>query len=268
MKQVFGSLVSILFFSILLYFGLKMLEIQIGTLIDWSVGVASLMWLIVVLTVPWDAYFRAKEVLDDAKISKRKDILVIEESLAYVRKVAKRSLVVAICLHFFTAILLYWVAASGISAVGYFSALAAVLLTFLRPAVRYYEYLQQHLATIRQEFRYPREDLSELLGKVDAMGYQIADLQNMLSDEKEVHSWKKEVDKKQIELAEKLEKLAEELKTLSEKNKLEHKDILAKISEVAQQIRQETQVKVDKITADSQILDSVRTLANFVKQIR
>ncbi|GAB4328486.1 MAG: hypothetical protein OHK0038_02320 [Flammeovirgaceae bacterium] len=268
MKHLFGFLSVALVVSLLLYGGLKLLEIEIGTLLDWFVGISSFLWLIVICTVPWDAHFRAREVLDDAKISKRKDILVIEESLDYVKKVAKRSLVVAISLHIISALGLYYVAASGVSVVGYFSAGAAVLLTFLRPSVRYYEYLQQHLATIRQEFRYPREDLRELLSKVDSLLVKVENIENTLSTEENKTSWRKEVNQHISKLYEDLEKLD---KTVAQnKENAEQKRLSAeqKLLDEVNKVRQESKANLDKLTTDSKILDSVRELANFVKQLK
>ncbi len=61
-----------------------------------------------------------------------------------------------------SAIALYILAATEISAVGYISPGAALLLTLLRPAISFYEYLYTRLRMIRQAFTYPREDILEL----------------------------------------------------------------------------------------------------------
>jgi hypothetical protein len=268
MKHLFGFLSVALVLSLLVYGGLRLLEIEIGTLLDWFVGVSSFLWLIVICTVPWDAHFRAKEVLDDAKISKRKDILVIEESLEYVKKVAKRSLIIAISLHIITAIGLYYVAASGVSVVGYFSAGAAVLLTFLRPSVRYFEYLQQHLATIQQEFRYPREDLRELLSKVDTLLMKVETIENTLSTDEDKTSWRKDVTKDISTLYEDLEKLNKTVEQNKEKAEQKRSSTEQKLLEEVNKVRQESKANLDKLTTDSKILDSVRELASFVKQLK
>ena len=71
-------------------------------------------------------------------------------------------MIIAIVLHILSAIGLYTLAITGISAVGYISSGAALLLTGLRPAISAYEYLYKRLTTIGQELTYPREDIVEL----------------------------------------------------------------------------------------------------------
>jgi hypothetical protein len=134
---------------------LQWLHIPAGSLIDWVIGAASFWWLLVIVTVPWNVHFQAKEVLAEAAVSVEKGTEVDEKQLKYVGNLANRSFWVAIALHVFSAVGLYTLAATGISAVGYISSGAALLLTALRPAVRTYEYLAARLAMIRQEFTYP-----------------------------------------------------------------------------------------------------------------
>lgn len=257
MKQVFGFLTSALFLVILVYVVLQWLNIEIGTFLDWGVGVASLLWLIVIVTVPWDAHFRASEVLHDAKISQRKELLVIDESLKYVRKISRNSLIIAVLLHIFSAIALYFVAASGISPVGYFSAIAAILLTFLRPSVRFYEFLHNKLRNIQKEFRYPREDLRELLLQFDDIQSRMKCLESQLSDDPEDNSWKKQMIETHEELWKELQKKGV---------KIEETD--TKYAQEIQRLRTESQQHYDKVASDIKFLDSVREIANFIRELK
>ncbi|TAE00908.1 MAG: hypothetical protein EAZ97_04665 [Bacteroidetes bacterium] len=285
MKNLVQYLTSATILCLLVYGLLKFFEIQAGSMLDWGIGFSSLMWLIVVVTVPWDAYFRAKEVLDDAKISKRKDILVIEESLKEVKNIAKRALIVAISLHIISALGLYYIAASGMSHVGYVAAIAAVLLTFLRPAVNYYEYVKNYLFNIKSEFRYPREDVNELLAKVNEMVYKIENLENLL--EADIHedakkgyvSWRLQLEKKFKEDADSLEKKfksdSQSFEMFKEKLEKTLKKLEDQISkndlkqeQAVQNVREYSKMNLDKLTSDSKILDSVRELASFVKLLK
>lgn len=270
MEKVFSTLAGLIFISLILYFGLSFFSFSIGSPMDWFVGVSTLSWLIIVVTVPWDAHFRAREVLNDAKISKRKDILVIEESLQYVERVAKRSLIIAIILHIVSAVGLYLVAALEISSVGYVGAVAAILLTFLRPAVNYYEYLQGHLANIRQEFRYPREDVQELLAKVTAMEDKMNELDHLLSldNEHKNVSWRQEVEKAHQKFVENIEDLKKKMKENEVKAESQVRKVDEKLEGKIEKVKQDSLVSVEKLTTDSKILDSVREIASFIKQIK
>ncbi len=270
MEKVFSTLIGIISSALVLYFGLSFFSLNIGSPMDWFVGVSALSWLTIVVTVPWNAHFRAKEVLNDAKISKRKDILVIEESLEYVKKVAKRSLIIAIILHIVSAVGLYFIAVLEISSVGYIGAVAAVLLTFLRPSVNYYEYLQRHLANIRQEFRYPREDVQELLTKVSNIEEKMKELDRLLSlDEEHSNvSWRQEVEKAHQKFVENIEEVKKKMKENEVKAESQIRKVDEKLEGKIEKVSQDSLVSVEKLTTDSKILDSVREIASFIKQIK
>lgn len=255
MKTVVQFLVSVVMMVLMVYGILYFCNIETGDLMDWMVGTASFVWLMVIVTVPWNAHFKAKEVLDEAATSKRKEILVIESRLDYVRKVAKRSLYVAIGLHLFSAVVMYIVAIQGVSPVGYYGAVAALLLTFLRPAVRFYEYLYGLLNNIRQEFRFPREDVHEILTQFKQMQSQLALLEATLDPEQT--SWRHEVDNQHRSIKGTLQMLEDKLKQFQ-------KDTAGEF----EIIKLESKQQFDKLVADSQILDSVRVLANFWKEMK
>ncbi|WP_246275794.1 hypothetical protein, partial [Brasilonema bromeliae] len=175
----FGITVLVLLgFSVLQWF-----HIPTGNFLDWVIGGASFWWLLVIVTVPWNVYFQAKEVLAEGSQSTEKGIPVDEKQLEYVKVLARRSLVVALALHLFSAISLYLLAATGISAVGYVSSGAALLLTGLRPAVSAYEYLYARLVMIRQEWKYPREDVVELRFRFNTLEETVKRLEEQLNPE-------------------------------------------------------------------------------------
>ena len=64
MKNVFETLIG-LAILVLIGFGISyFLEIQIGNVNDWLVGIFSFIWLMIITTVPWNAHFKAKEVFN------------------------------------------------------------------------------------------------------------------------------------------------------------------------------------------------------------
>ncbi|MDX2244234.1 MAG: hypothetical protein NW224_26475 [Leptolyngbyaceae cyanobacterium bins.302] len=169
------SLLVLLAFAVLQWF-----HIPAGSFLDWLIGAASFWWLIVIVTVPWNIHFEAKSVLADAAESQRQGIEIDSQQVQYAATIAQRSLWVAIALHLLSAIGLYGLAIAGISAIGYVSSGAALLLTVLRPAIELYRYLATRLGSIRRTFRYPREDVMELRDrlmqlehKVDHLDYQL-----------------------------------------------------------------------------------------------
>ncbi len=72
------------------------LNISAGSLIDWLIGIASFWWLLVIVTIPWNIYFDARETLTEAKVSKEKGLEVAQQQLNYAQKVARWSIFGAI----------------------------------------------------------------------------------------------------------------------------------------------------------------------------
>jgi len=122
------------------------LHLPLGNFIDWLIGASIFIWLIIIVTVPWNVYFQAKSVLDQATISQQRGINVEQDQLPYVRSLQTRSLILALALHLISAIALYVLAASGVGTIGYVGAIAALLLTILRPAISAYEYITSYVS--------------------------------------------------------------------------------------------------------------------------
>lgn len=239
---------------LLLVFGiLQWLQVPAGDFLDWAIAGASFWWLMVIVTVPWNVYFQAKEVLAEAEQSRQKNIAIDEKQLRYVNSLAKRSLPIALGLHLLSAIGLYFLAATGISAVGYISSGAALLLTFLRPAVRGYEYIAQRLYAIKQEFKYPREDAIELRYRVEVIEEALRNLQEQLNPENP-QSWVTRLQRDLEATQQQLTRVGASLEDLRTNNQAQH-----------DQLGKEAQRAIAQLSADAQFLDSVREIIRFFK---
>jgi hypothetical protein len=198
-----------------------------GNFLDWTIGIASFAWLV----APIDA-----------------------QQLSYVRLIAKRGLWIAIGLHGISAIGLYSLAASGISPIGYIGAIAALLLTILRPSVRTYQYLAMRLSLIRNQFRYPREDVIELRGQVNELQSQLMTAQFQLdanNPESIVATQQRELNA----LRQDWQRLASNVETATIDNQTAHA-----------QLSREARQSIAQLSADSQFLDHVREILRFFKE--
>jgi len=76
---------SALAFLILAYLAAMGVALWTGvppqTLLTWGAGGAALLWLIVLVTLPWNLHFRAREVLGELRRSRAAGILVTDEVL-------------------------------------------------------------------------------------------------------------------------------------------------------------------------------------------
>lgn len=239
---------------VLTAFGLlQWLHIPAGNFLDWVIGGASFWWLLVIVTVPWNVHFQAKEVLAEAAQSKEKKIPVDEKQVNYVTVLAKRSLWVAIALHLFSAVGLYTLAATGISTVGYISSGAALLLTILRPAIRAYEYLYARLAMIRQEWKYPREDIVELRDRFSILEQKIQSFEEQLNPEQS-YSLPATQQRFAEETRRDLARIAANLEELRATNQTEH-----------ERLAREARTAIAQLSTDGQFLDHVREIIRFFK---
>ncbi|MEH2434664.1 MAG: hypothetical protein V7K25_10515 [Nostoc sp.] len=239
---------------VLTAFGLlQWLHIPAGNFLDWVIGGASFWWLLVIVTVPWNVHFQAKEVLAEAAQSKEKKIPVDEKQVNYVTVLAKRSLWVAIALHLFSAVGLYTLATTGISTVGYISSGAALLLTILRPAIRAYEYLYARLAMIRQEWKYPREDIVELRDRFSILEQKIQSFEEQLNPEQS-YSLPATQQRFAEETRRDLARIAANLEELRATNQTEH-----------ERLAREARNAIAQLSTDGQFLDHVREIIRFFK---
>ena len=248
-----GSSIGIVVLVLLAFSVLQWFHISAGNFLDWVIGGAIFEWLLVIVTVPWNVHFQAKEVLAEGAQSAEKGILVDEKQLEYVTVLAKRSVFAAIALHLLSAVGLYTLAATGISAVGYVSSGAALLLTALRPAISAYEYLYARLTMIRQEWTYPREDILELRHRVDSMEVTLKRLEEQLNPEQPYSlAAKQQLDSE--ETRKELARLGASLEKLSATNQAEHESLA-----------REAQAAIAQLSIDGQFLDHVREIIRFFK---
>lgn len=239
---------------VLAAFGLlQWLHIPAGNFLDWVIGGASFWWLLVIVTVPWNVHFQAKKVLADGVLSKEKGIEVDEKQIDYVKILAKRSLIIAIGLHVLSTIGLYTLAATGVSAVGYISSGAALLLTGLRPAISAYEYLTARLFSISQEWTYPREDIVELRNRFNILEETVKRLEDQLNPEQAYSlaaNQQRYIDETRKELA----RIAAALEELRATNQTEH-----------ERLSREARQAIAQLSTDGQFLDHVREIIRFFK---
>ncbi|MBW4494956.1 MAG: hypothetical protein KME26_18115 [Oscillatoria princeps RMCB-10] len=251
----FAGFTAGLVILLLLAFGiLQWVHIPAGSFLDWVIGGVSFWWLLIIVTVPWNIHFKAKEVLAEADQSAEKGIPVDAKQIKYVKLLAKRALLAAIALHLLSAAGLYALAITGISGVGYVSSGAALLLTLLRPAVRGYEYLAARLAMIGERVKYPREDVLELRDRVAGLESAVKNLQEQLDPSNE-SSWASSQHRQLEGTRNDLTRIAASLEQLRAANQAEH-----------DRLGREAQNAIAQLNADSQFLDRVREIIRFFKE--
>lgn len=225
-----------------------------GSLRDWIVGLLVLWWLIVVITLPWDLYFKARTLLIDAARSRTDGITVADSDLSYVTRWARLSLWLAIILHLVSAAGLYLLAYFGISQLGYIASGAALLAMGLRPAGRGYEYLVERLGSIGREIRHPRDDILALRERIDSMDERLKDIAQRL-DAGTTTSWASTLETRLAGLATE----AERLRTSAEDSRRANDD-------AHRQLARDAEAAAARMAEDARVLNHVRELVRFFKE--
>ncbi|MEU2428406.1 hypothetical protein ABZ611_02615 [Streptomyces sp. NPDC007861] len=134
-----------------------------------AAGVLALLWLLVLLTVPWNLYFRAHAVLSEIAVSREKGIAVSSARDAEARRIARTMLRTAVAGHVLTAAGVVAVTVATGQPAGYWFAGFFLLSTFFRPAGAYFTQLRRRLGVLLKDVTHPRDDVVELRARVDRL---------------------------------------------------------------------------------------------------
>ncbi|HAN46136.1 MAG TPA: hypothetical protein DCQ32_06235 [Cyanobacteria bacterium UBA8156] len=254
MGNIVGWLVGAVSLFFTVYGLLSWLKLPIGGFGDWVAGAAIFLWLLTIATVPWNIHFQAREVIVEAEQSRERGIPIDRVKVEYARMLARRALIVAIAVHLATAAGLYFLGLTRLGTLGYIGAIAALLLTVLRPLLRFYQFLVFRLRGLLQEVTYPREDVVELRHRVNALEDEVKRLAEQL-DAENPYSY---VAKHQ----------AFQNQTLVEQAQLRraHEDLAARQAADAVRLADEAQQAIAQLSEDARFLGQVRELIRFFKQ--
>ncbi|MCU0352371.1 MAG: hypothetical protein MUD08_01325 [Cytophagales bacterium] len=227
----FSSIAFLFFvtFLVLAVFAvLRYLQMTVGNLVDWLIGLAAVWWLTGITTVPWNMHFAAKQVLDEARISRERSIQVDEQGVQYAQKLSSRFLWAAIALHIVSAVGLYLLSYFQITPVGYLASLAAILLTGVRPLYRLYDYIADRLRNISDRIRYPRDDVYELRQQLATVQDTVERLALALN-ENELDTWAAHKNNQINRLQTELTRIDDSLEKLYRQNNQQNEQLSRKV---------------------------------------
>ncbi|MDT0609158.1 hypothetical protein [Streptomyces lancefieldiae] len=138
----------------------------LGTVLGAAAGVLALLWLLVLLTVPWNLYFRAHSVLAEITLSREKGLIVSSVRDTEASRIARIMLRTAVAGHVVTAGTVLAVAAATDERLGYWLAGLFLLSTAFRPAGAWFGQVRGRLGTLLRDVTYPRDDVAELKAEV------------------------------------------------------------------------------------------------------
>ncbi len=253
MKGVFGVL-----WLAILGIGLWMLgqwlKLPLTPNLDAGIGIVTLIWLFFIVTVPWNVYFQAQQILFDAQVSRTRGIAVDESALAYAARWARIAFLIAIGLHVATALALALLAWSGIGFIGWFGAAAAIVLTGVRPGLRAYAHVRNRLSRIGSELEVPREDAYELR-------------QRLATAEAELRTLTQQLDLNQAgSFAENASQRLQALEQRATASDDRHNDLAEHTRLELVRVERDAKNTVAQVLGDAAVVGHVRELVRFFKQ--
>lgn len=166
MKKYVSMFWSLVFLALIGVGIAALFHVRAHTLIPAAVILASLYWLLVITTVPWNLYFRAREVRAAIGDSREREIPVAEGREGEVRRLEGRLLRLAVAGHVASALVTAGVAWLTGHVAGYYVAGFYLLSTVVRPMVAYFGYLRARIGSLLKEVAFPRDDVAALKERV------------------------------------------------------------------------------------------------------
>ena len=155
------------------------------TVLTFGLGVASLYWLLVITTVPWNLYFRARRVRHEIGVSRERGIAVPEGREGEVRRWERRLLWLALAGHAVTAAVVAGVTFASGHVLGYYFAAFYLLSCAIRPAAAYLGYVKARIASLLKETTHPRDDVIELTTQLATLSVTVQALHDATHEAQE-----------------------------------------------------------------------------------
>lgn len=154
------------------------LSVPVAVVATWGMGVLCLVWLVVLITLPWNVYFKAREVLADMATAKERGLTVSPDRWKEATQLRKRALITSLLLHALSAacigVVAWW---TGSMWAAGFSAFYLVSCLF-RPGFEMHRYIQARLRQLTEDVRFPRDDVVRLQAEVARVASELKALQD------------------------------------------------------------------------------------------
>jgi polyhydroxyalkanoate synthesis regulator phasin len=158
----------------------KLARVQVSELVAIAAGAAALGWLVVLVSVPWNLYFGARQVMAETEASRRRGIAVEPADETEARRIRRRMLWFALGGHVATAAGAGLIGLLAHQSAGYYFAGFYLFSAAIRPAVAYFSHLRRRIGELSRETRYPRDDVVALRSEVENLTTAVRRLEDAL----------------------------------------------------------------------------------------
>jgi len=168
--------------AVLLAWLARLAGLPLRALAPVAAGLGAVAWLAVLVTVPWNLYFAARQAAAQIAVSRQRGIAVPPGSDGEARRIAARMLWLALGLHLGTAAAAAVLTYLERGRSGYYVAGFYLLATAARPATAYLAQLRERISALRRESTHPREDVVTLRERMDGLDAAVRDLRDQQAE--------------------------------------------------------------------------------------
>ncbi|GAA1997439.1 hypothetical protein [Catenulispora subtropica] len=173
MKKYWEQFLGLAVFAGLIALIASFVHVPGRTLLNVGLGALSLYWLLIITTVPWNLYFRARQVRHEMAASRERHIVVPAEREAEVRRWERRLLWLALAGHVVSAAVVAVITWASGHVLGYYFAAFYLLSCAIRPAAAYLGYVRARIASLLKETKYPRDDVIDLTTRLATLSAEV-----------------------------------------------------------------------------------------------
>jgi hypothetical protein len=156
--------------------------VSVATLVTIGAALAALMWMVVLVTLPWNLYFDARQVVAENAVSRERGIVVRPAQDLEAGRISRRMLWFALGGHIGTAAAAAAFAYVSGALTGYYLAGFYLLSTTVRPAGAYFAHLRGRITALQRESTHPRDDIATLTGTVTSLTEAAETMKQQLSE--------------------------------------------------------------------------------------
>lgn len=234
-----GSALALLILAFVAALGVALWnDVPPETILTWGTGAAALLWLIVLVTLPWNLHFRAREVLAELQRSREAGIRVTDAQLAFAARVRRWTLAVSLGVHLLSAGVALALAVWAAAPLGYPFAGFYLLSCLVRPATAAIQQVRRRLEAIAEDTRFPREDVLKLRGQVEDHEQAVKRLDEALT------------------------RLGEEHKALAARAEAQRAELEQKLSALARKFEE----SLDRLTDNRELISGIKAFLRMIRE--
>lgn len=266
MKKYWSLLWAAVFVAAVVAVVATFVKVPGRTLLDVGLGLVSLYWLLIITTVPWNLYFRAREVRHEIGVSRTRGIAVREGHEAEVRRLERRLLWLAFGGHVVSAAVVAAITYASGHLLGYYFAAFYLLSCAIRPAAAYLGFLRARIASLLRETKYPRDDVIDFATRLATLTAEVEALRDKTGLAQERTS--RELDGVRDDLRGSATRLREDLRLAREASEGDREAVRERVSAVERRVAtvvRHFDAAVDGLTDQQELLNGIRAFVRLVR---